>query len=373
MEPGWKMGETGQKKVVLVDDDYANLVSGKNLLKDRYVVFTVPSGKKLFELLEHEVPDIILLDVEMPNMDGYAVVRELKKNPATSGIPVIFLTGRQDPHSEYKGLAFGAVDYIRKPFAPPLLFKRLENHLASEMQRQQLQDYGRSLTQMVNEQTTTILELQNAILSVLARIVEYRDDETGAHVLRTQRYLRILIEGLTARNFYCDEISTWDIRLVLLSSQLHDIGKVAVPDTILLKPEKLTPVEFDVIKSHTVIGNEIIAGIEGELRANQFIHYAGIMALSHHEKWDGTGYPHYLQGAAIPLLGRCMAIVDVYDALVSIRPYKQSISHKEAMNIIAEGKGNHFDPVLVEVFLDAANQVYAETKLADHYHTKKNF
>ena len=353
--------EFEQKKIVLVDDDYAGLVSGKNLLKDRYVVFTVPSGEKLFELLEHEVPDMILLDVEMPNMDGYEVIQELKKNPATSKIPVIFLTGQQDSTSEYKGLSFGAVDYIRKPFVPPLLYKRIENYLTSEMQRQQLQDYGRSLTQMVDEQTSTILELQNAILSVLSRIVEYRDDATGAHVLRTQRYFRILIDGLTKRNFYSDEINSWDIRLVLLSSQLHDIGKVAIPDAILLKPGELTSEEFSVIKSHPIVGNEIIAGIEGELHAHQFIHYAGIMALSHHEKWNGTGYPHRLQGDAIPLLGRCMAIVDVYDALVSVRPYKKSITHETALKIISEGRGTHFDPVIVDVFLEEADKIYTES------------
>jgi putative two-component system response regulator len=358
------MSDTELKKVVLVDDDYANLINGKNTLKKQYEVFTVPSGEKLFELLEQIVPDIILLDIEMPAMNGYDVFRELKKTPDTAKIPVVFLTARRDAGSELEGLSLGAVDYMAKPFSPPLLLKRIENHLASETQKRQLREYGENLVQMVKEQTQTIVELQNAILSVLANVVEYRDDETGAHVNRTQRYLRVLISKLLRRHSYQEEISTWDVRLMLLSSQLHDIGKVAIPDAILLKPGKLTPEEFNVIKSHTIIGSQIIEGIEEELHEHQFIRYARTMAISHHEKWDGTGYPYRLSQLNIPLQGRCMAIVDVYDALVSVRPYKEVFSHEEALRIISEGKGNHFDPLLVEAFLDAADLIYSESKKA---------
>jgi putative two-component system response regulator len=356
------MSETELKKVVLVDDDYSNLINGKNVLKKHYEVLTVPSGEKLFALLKQITPDIILLDIEMPVMNGYTVLRELKKNPVTAEIPVIFLTARMDVGSELEGLSMGAVDYISKPFSPPLLRKRLENQLTSESQKKQLREYGNNLAQMVQEQTKTILELQTAIFSVLSNVVEYRDDETGAHVNRTQRYLRILIEALLKSNFYSDEINTWDTRLVLLSSQLHDIGKVAIPDAILLKPGKLTPEEFNIIKSHTVIGGQIIEGIEGDRQQHQFIHYAGVMAVSHHEKWNGTGYPHRLSGEDIPLQGRCMSIVDVYDALVSIRPYKKSFTHEEAMQIISQEKGLHFDPLVAEAFVNAADQIYEESK-----------
>ena len=348
--------------MVIVDDDYANLINGKNVLKKQYEVFTVPSGEKLFELLKQIVPDIILLDIEMPNMNGYDVLRKLKKSHVATDIPVIFLTARRDASSELEGLSIGAIDYMAKPFSPPLLMRRVENHLASETQKKQLREYGENLARMVKDQTQTIVELQNAILSVLATVVEYRDDETGAHVSRTQRYLRVLIDALLQRKFYSDEINGWDVRLMLLSSQLHDVGKVAIPDAILLKPGKLTQEEFDIIKSHTVIGNQIVRDIEGELHEHQFIHYAGTMAVSHHEKWDGSGYPYGLSEYNIPLQGRCMSIVDVYDALVSVRPYKKAFTHKEALNIIAEGKGIHFDPLVVEAFLETADKIYDESQ-----------
>ena len=364
--------EPGLRKVVLVDDDYSNLINGKNVLKKHYEVYTVPSGEKLFELLTQVVPDIILLDVEMPVMDGYAVLRELKKNPVAAEIPVIFLTARRDVGSELEGFSLGAVDYISKPFSPPLLLKRIECHLTSEMQKKQLRAYGNNLAHMVDEQTQTIMELQTAIFSVLANVVEWRDDETGAHVSRTQRYFRALIGGLLNKNYYSDEIGSWDVRLVLLSSQLHDIGKVAIPDSILLKPSKLTSEEFNIIKTHTIIGGEIIEGIESELQQHQFIHYAQTMAVSHHEKWNGTGYPYGLAGQAIPLQGRCMAIVDVYDALVSIRPYKKSFTHEEALKIIVEGGGTHFDPLLVESFVSESDQIYVESQQAAPSKPKRN-
>ena len=366
------MSGTELKKIVLVDDDYANLINGKNVLKKLYEVYTVPSGDKLFELLKQVVPDIILLDVEMPGMDGYSILRTLKKNPLMVDIPVIFLSARRDVGSELEGFTLGAVDYISKPFSTPLLLKRIESHLMVETQKKQLREYSNDLANMVNKQTQTILELQTAIFSVLANVVEYRDDETGAHVTRTQRYFKALIGGLLNKNYYYDEISSWDVRLVLLSSQLHDIGKVAIPDAILLKPSRLTPEEFNVIKTHTTIGSEIIEGIESELQQHQFIHYAQAMAIAHHEKWDGTGYPHALSGDDIPLQGRCMAIVDVYDALVSARPYKQPFSHEEALRIIQEGDGLHFDPKLVEAFLSVSDQVYAESQKTTPMKSKRN-
>jgi len=370
-EEGGTMPETEPKRVVLVDDDYSNLINGKNVLKKQYEVLTVSSGEKLFELLKQIIPDIILLDVEMPVMHGYDVFRELRKDPILAEIPVVFLTARSDVGSELEGLTLGAVDYISKPFSPPLLLKRLENHLASETQKKLLRQYGNNLAQMVKDQTRTISELQTAIFSVLANLVEYRDDETGAHVNRTQRYFRVLIDGLIEKDYYSDEIGTWDIGLVLLSSQLHDIGKVAIPDAVLLKPGKLTLEEFNIIKTHTIIGGQIVEGIESELQHHQFIHYAGLMAISHHERWDGTGYPHQLSGQDIPLHGRCMSIVDVYDALVSIRPYKKSFTHREAIRIIAEGKGRHFDPLIVDTFLDVEERIYIESISTGQHRPKR--
>jgi putative two-component system response regulator len=209
-------------------------------------------------------------------------------------------------------------------------------------------------------------------LSVLAHVVEYRDDGTGAHIQRTQRYFRVLINGLLEKHYYQDIISTWDIPLVLLSSQLHDIGKVAIPDAILLKTQKLTLAEYNEVKKHTVIGEQILDMIEGELEENKFVRYAKEMAVSHHEKWDGTGYPHGLAGEEIPLLGRCMSIVDVYDALISIRPYKRSYTHEETLRIIAKNRGIQFDPLIVDTFLSVADQIYAESQRTDLLSRKKS-
>jgi putative two-component system response regulator len=344
-------------RIVLVDDDYVNLTNGKNVLKEQYEVLTVPSGAKLFELLEQTTPDLILLDIEMPEMDGYTVLKRLKADPQTASIPVIFLTVRIDVGSELEGLSLGAVDYISKPFSPPLLLKRVETHLLTELQKAELRYYSNSLAEMVSMQTQTITELQSAVLHILSSIIEYRDGETGSHVWRTQQYFSRLIDGMKERQFYQNEIDLWDIPLTLLSSQLHDIGKIGIPDAILLKPGELTPEEFEIIKKHTVIGGEIIDGIEAELKNHQFIQYAKTMIVSHHEKWDGTGYPFCLSEHQIPLQGRCMAIVDVYDALISKRPYKKAFTHQEAMEIIVDGKGKHFDPLITEAFISISDKI----------------
>lgn len=366
------MSDIERKKVVLVDDDYGCLISGKNVLKKLYEVLTVPSGEKLFELLQKATPDIILLDLEMPTMNGYDVLRKLKEIPATAELPVVFLTAQHDVGYELEGLALGAIDYISKPFSPPLLIKRIENHLASLTQKKQLSQQAQSLSKMVDEQTQSIVELQKVIFSALASVVEYRDDETGTHVNRTQRYFRVLIDGLLQKNVYREEIASWDVDLVLLSSQLHDIGKIAIPDAVLLKTGKLTPEEFNTIKTHTLIGEQIIKGIESNVQYHQFIHYAGVMAVSHHEKWDGSGYPYRLTETNIPLQGRCMAIVDVYDALVSIRPYKRALTHEEALVIIQSGHGRHFDPVITDVFLEVADRIYEEYKKVGASNPKRN-
>ncbi|MCL2005275.1 MAG: response regulator [Planctomycetaceae bacterium] len=366
------MPEAERKKVVLVDDDATNLISGKNVLKDQYEIFTVPSGEKLFELIHNQIiPDLILLDVEMPVMNGYCVLQELKKNPFVAEVPVIFVTGRQDVHSELEGLLLGAVDYITKPFSPPLLLKRIESHLISETRKKQLYEHCNDLSKMVERQTLAILDLQKAIFSVLANVVEYRDGDTGTHICRTQRFFRTLIDGLLKNNIYSKEVNSWDVPLMLMSSQLHDIGKVAIPDAILLKPGTLTPEEFNTIKTHTIVGAQIIEGIEQELKQHRFIRYAQSIALSHHEKWDGTGYPYSLSGQDIPLQGRCMSIVDVYDALVSIRPYKPSYTHEKALQIITDRKGTCFDPLIVEAFLDVSDEIYAESQKTDTAKSKK--
>ncbi|MDR0198074.1 MAG: response regulator [Oscillospiraceae bacterium] len=349
---------SARKKIIFVDDQISNLMIGRNVLATVYDVFTVPSAEKLFKLLEKVEPDLILLDVEMPDMNGYETIKELKSDHATEHIPVVFLTARNDTGSELEGLSLGAIDYISKPFSPPLLLKRIEVHMLVEEQKKQLenqkrelQNYNDNLEEMVEEKTKTILELQNAVLETVAELVECRDDITGGHIERTQNYLKILLEGLKKRDIYAEETKDWDIDLLIQSAQLHDVGKISISDNILCKPGKLTPEEFEEMKNHTLFGGKVIERIQERTTSQTFLDYTRTMAITHHEKWDGTGYPHGLKGKGIPLEGRLMAIVDVYDALVSERPYKKPFSHEEAVRIIKEGSGTQFEPTLVDLFL----------------------
>lgn len=341
-----------RETIILVDDNILNLNVGRNTLIDKYDVITVPSGEKLLKILDKITPDLILLDVEMPVMNGYEVIRILKSKEETSQIPVIFLTAKGDVGSEYEGLSLGAIDYIVKPFSPPLLLKRIEVHLLVESQRRKLKSYNDKLQSMVEEKTKTILELQNAVLKTISEVVEFRDNITGGHIERTQKYLKVLIDAVVRESAFKEEVSSWNLDFLLLSAQLHDVGKIAIRDSILQKPGRLTSDEFQEMKRHTVFGEKVIQKIENNTKENEFLKYAEIFAGSHHEKWDGSGYPLGLRGNEIPLQGRLMAIVDVYDALTNERPYKKAFSHEEAVEIIKRDSGTHFDPRLVEIFLN---------------------
>ena len=343
--------ESNKKTIIMVDDQVTNLTIGINTLAPHYNVITLNSGERLLKILEKKIPDLILLDVDMPEMDGFEAIEKLKAMEEISHIPVIFLTAKNDTTSELKGLSLGAVDYITKPFSPPLLLKRIELHLLVESQRQELINFNENLKKMVEEKTKTVMELQDTILSTMADLVESRDSTTGNHIERTQSYLRILINALKESDIHKEEIASWDIDLLLQSAQLHDIGKISIDDNILRKPDKLTPEEFEKIKEHTVVGQKIIEGIESKTSNQAFLEQAKTLAFSHHEKWDGSGYPCALKGESIPLQGRLMAIADVYDALISDRPYKKAMTHKQAVKIIKDESGTHFDPALVELFL----------------------
>ena len=343
--------ESNRSKIIIVDDAITNLTLGKNALAEKYDVFTAPSGAKLFQLLERLTPDMILLDIEMPNISGYEVIEKLKCSEETEAIPVIFLTSIIDPESEVKGLSLGAIDYITKPFSRELLLKRIEVHLLIEAQKKELKNYSQNLEKMVSKKTETVFELQNAILKTVAELVESRDNITGGHIERTQEYLALFIDFLLNHNIYTEEFATWDINLFIMSSQLHDVGKISISDSILMKPDKLSDEEVEEMKHHTVYGIKIIEKIEGSTPESAFLKHAKILAGTHHEKWDGTGYPFGLKGTGIPLQGRLMAIVDVYDALTNDRPYKIAYTHDESVEIIRKGKGTQFDPVLTDIFL----------------------
>ncbi|GHV27692.1 two-component system response regulator [Synergistales bacterium] len=351
--------EGGRKNILIVDDNMTNLTTGKDMLKDKYKVYPVPSAGLMFDLLEHIIPDMILLDIEMPEMNGYEAIKRLKGEPQWNEIPVIFLTSKTDEGSELEGLSIGAIDYVTKPFSAPLLLKRIENHLFTETQRKQLKEFNTELEAVIREKTAQIFNLQNAVLSTVADLVEFRDDTTGGHVVRTQKYMKILLDKMVEENVYTEEISEWDMDYVLPSAQLHDVGKIGIADAILNKPGKLTHDEFEIMKEHAAIGVAAIKRIEENMKGHAFLRHARRIAGTHHERWDGAGYPEGLVGRDIPLEGRLMAIADVYDALISARPYKKPFSTDYARQIIEGGKGTHFDPLLVDVFSKVAHQFAA--------------
>ena len=352
----------GQKTIFLVDDDVTNLAMGSEALGSLYNIFTMNSGTRLIKMLESHVPDLILLDVEMPRMNGYETIKLLKSGENTKNIPVIFLTAQSDSDSELKGLSLGAIDYIIKPFTPPLLLKRIEVHLLVESQKNQLVNFNNNLQMMVEVKTKTVVELKNAFLRTMAELVECRDGSTGEHIGRTELYMSILLGALENNETFKKEISTWDKELVLQSVQLHDVGKIAITDNILQKPGKLTIEEFEKIKTHVVFGEKVIEKIKRNTTERAFLEQASLFIATHHEKWDGSGYPRGLKGKEIPLQGRLMAIADVYDALTSNRPYKKAFPHEEAVEIITRESGKHFDPELVEAFLGISHKFSEVTK-----------
>jgi len=345
------------KRIFLTDDNVIYLNAGKAALQHKYTVVTIPSGEKLLALLERTHPDLILLDVEMPGMSGYDTIKEIKANPETAEIPVIFLTGKSEPESELLGLSLGAVDYITKPFSQPLLLKRIEVHLQLQAQKNELRAFNENLVEMVKDQTADILALQNAVIMWAAEVIEFRDEETGEHVERVQKYLRILLNEMEKTEVYADEIKTWDIDAFLRSALLHDVGKIKVRDDVLLKKARLSDDEFSDMKLHSLYGKMLLESLEEKVPNSTFLQYAKTLAYSHHERWDGTGYPDGLKGNEIPLQARMMSLVDVYDALISQRPYKRAFTHEESIEIISGGRGTQFDPDLTDLFLSASDRI----------------
>ena len=348
---------TKRKLIYLVDDDITNLKIGKFALSETYQVVTFNSGTRLLSMLKKQLPDMILLDVEMPEMNGYETMDRIKKNQAYKKIPIIFLTAKSDIKSEMEGLSLGATDYIYKPFSPPLLQKRIEVQLLVQDQKEELAHLNTHLQDMVDAKTQTVAELKNAVMKTMSELVEVRDGVTGGHIDRTQSYFRILIDALADQNVYRDIVDQWDMELIFQSAQLHDVGKIAIKDGILQKPGRLTDDEFAEIKRHTTFGEIVIEKIMENTGEKTFLENAKIFAASHHEKWDGSGYPRGLKGNDIPLQGRLLAIVDVYDALVSAdRPYKPAFSHEKAVQIITESRGSHFEPTLVDLFMSVQEE-----------------
>lgn len=345
------MSEKTRKIIMLVDDNQANLSMGKNILKDFYEVYALPSAEKMFEFLENMTPDLILLDVVMPAMNGFEAMKLLQADKRYRNIPVIFVTAKTEKTIELEGLNLGAVDYVTKPFSAAILLKRIENHLLIKNLNNNLLEMVREKTVVIRKQMEQNAELQKSIIDSIADVVEFRDSFTGGHISRTQQYMRLLVDYLVEHGIYADEVRKWeDTDYIVTSAQLHDLGKIFISDTILNKPGRLTPEEFDIMKTHVVKGVEAIRKIKGKRPEQLFWNYAEMIAGYHHEKWNGSGYPGGLKGRDIPLLGRLMAIADVYDALTSARPYKEPFSAAKSAEIIMGAAGTHFDPTLVKPF-----------------------
>jgi putative two-component system response regulator len=352
---------SARETVFIVDDDPIVLKVARNALMAQFDIITIPDSKKLFTLLEKTKPQLILLDILLDeDEDGYSVLTKLKNQEDTKEIPVIFLTSLSAVDSEMKGLTIGAVDYVAKPFVPQVLQKRVELHLQLSRQQTELNAFNENLVQMVQDKTQDLRHLQESLLMAISNLVEFRDDITGGHIARTEKLLRVVIETALERQIYADEISTWDIELILRSSLLHDVGKINIPDAVLLKPGKLEQSEFEIMKTHAEKGGEIIEKLQRDCGDSWFLSKAKVLAVSHHEKWDGSGYPYGLAGLDIPLPGRLMAFADVYDALISKRPYKEAFSHEKSLEIISEVYDSQFDPALREVFFSAADRFNEE-------------
>ncbi len=335
--------------VMVVDDTETNIDIMVETLGDSYEVAVAIDGETALQDIAETPPDIILLDIMMPGIDGYEVCKRLKDDPKTEGIPIIFLTSMIEEQNESKGLGLGAVDYIAKPFIPQLVKSRVRNQLELKMYRDHLEE-------LVKARTHELELTQEVTIESLGTLAEYRDPETGGHIKRTQNYVKLLADYLKNHPKFQDSLDSNVIKMLYKSAPLHDIGKVGIPDNILLKPGKLTAEEFEEMKKHAAYGRDVIASQEEKLGEGSFLSQAKEIAGSHHEKWDGTGYPHGLSGNDIPVLGRLMAIADVYDALISKRVYKPPFSHEKAIAIISDDKGKHFDPDMVDAFLALEEQ-----------------
>jgi len=339
--------------VLVVDDSPANLSVLTELLRPNYQVLAAITGESALSVASTvPVPDLILLDVMMPEMDGYEVLQRLRANPATRHIPVIFLTALTDAADMERGLKLGAADYITKPFQPAVLMARVSVQLEAKQARDWLNDKNAVLEAEVARRMHENDLTQRVSIRALAHLAELRDPETGNHLLRTQGYVQQLALRLQAHPRFADILNDRYIDLLARSAPMHDIGKVGIPDHILLKPGKLDAFEWRIMQTHAKLGSDAIELAEADIKIPlAFLTLAKEIAHWHHEKWDGSGYPDALAGDAIPVSARLMAIADVFDALISVRVYKPAMPYAQARDIIAAGRGSHFDPDMVDAFL----------------------
>ena len=338
--------------ILVVDDTPANLSLLSHVLKGQYRIKVANSGVKALELATVAPPDLILLDIMMPEMDGFEVCRRLKATEATRQVPVIFLTAKTEIDDESLGFSLGAVDFIHKPISPPVVVARIKTHLEIKSWHDFLMDQNAWLQMQVEKRLSEVNHMQDATIYVMVSLAEFRDESTGNHIRCTQEYVRLLAQELSKLPHYNALLTPSYIEQLAKSAPLHDIGKIAIPDHILLKPGKHTPEEFDIMKTHAQRGYDMLKRVGKHMgEQGEFLTLAMEIAGCHHEKWDGSGYPNGLVGVAIPLSARLMAVADVFDALMARRSYKEPVDHTYATQMIVEGRGRHFDPEVVDAFL----------------------
>ncbi len=342
------MSVSTKPRILIVDDTPENIQILMTVLKDDYAVMAATNGERALSLAAGTpAPDIILLDIVMPGIDGYEVCRRLRERSRTRSIPVVFITARSDEEDEAQGLDLGAVDYIAKPFRPATVKMRIKNHLELKRHRDDLQG-------QVDQQVEEINDAHRAAILALSKLAESRDDDTGKHLERTQTYCKMLATQLAETPEFRDHIDADYVETIYWASPLHDIGKVAIPDAILKKPGRLTEEEFALMQTHATHGADTLYAVARQYPHNFFLNMGHKIARSHHERWNGQGYPEGLSGETIPLCARIMAVSDVYDALTSKRCYKEAYSHEKACTILEQDSGSHFDPVVVRAFSDIA-------------------
>lgn len=340
------------KSVLIVDDIEANRLILNEILKDDFDVMEAASGEQALDILSDtdDIPDAILLDIGLPGMDGFEVLNRMKAKPETAHIPVLFITAADSAHDELRGLEEGAVDYITKPFDPRTVLLRLDSHIKLMREKERLEV-------KLERKTYELRKTHERTLETLAELIECRSFESGTHISRMMKLMRLMVNHLFTNPKYRDEMTAEFCRYAVKAVALHDIGKIGVPDEILLKPGKLSPDEFEIIKQHPVIGSKIIDRISGNaFDGIDYLRYAREICRSHHERWDGKGYPDNLKREETPLAARITAIIDVYDTLVSERVYKKACTHEESLRILQEGNGTQFDPYLLDEFVAVGDE-----------------
>ena len=350
------MGNENKYHILVIDDNVTNLKFAEVALKPEYKVTSLISGEQALKFLTRNIPDLILLDINMPGMDGFETIKAIKSDKRTMDIPVIFLTALSESESEITGLKLGAADFISKPFVPEVMLRRVAVQI-------ELKNHRRNLEKVVHEKTKMVEKLQDVIVTSITDLVEFRDKITGGHAKRTAKYLSIFVEHLKDNPLFADIFTDEYITNILRAAPLHDVGKIGINDNILTKNGSLDDAEFEYMKLHTALGGLAFEKALDEIPDNEFLKVARDMALYHHERWDGEGYPFKLSGEKIPFCARLMAIADVYDAITTKRPYKEPYSHEEALAILSERKGTHFQPELIEAFIECNEDFKAQQML----------